>query len=87
MPKAIIVIRGGRDTPMVTCITALVSYGYDPAKCKKNPAGLKDTGNRHTHTHTHTHTHPFNGPLSGTTWVSRYQTGKTNLDFTKAKRQ
>jgi len=32
----------------------------------------------------HTHTHPFNGPLSGTTQVSRYQKGKTNLDFTKA---
>ena len=28
-----------------------------------------------------THTHPFNGPLSGTTQVSRYQKGKTNLDF------
>jgi len=26
-----------------------------------------------------THTHPFNGPLSGTTQVSRYQKGKTNL--------
>ena len=25
---------------------------------------------------THTHTHPFNGPLSGTTQVSRYQKGK-----------
>ena len=25
-----------------------------------------------------THTHPFNGPLSGTTQVSRYQKGKTN---------
>ena len=37
------------------------------------------------HTHTHTHTHPFNGPLSGTTWVSRYQKGKTNLDFTEAR--
>ena len=33
------------------------------------------------------HTHPFNGPLSWTTQVSRYQKGKTNLDFTKAKRQ
>ena len=32
-----------------------------------------------------THTHPFNGPLSGTTWVSRYQRGKTNLDFTEAR--
>ena len=37
------------------------------------------------HTHTHTPTHPFNGPLSGTTWVSRYQKGKTNLDFTEAR--
>ena len=35
-------------------------------------------------THTHTHTHPFNGPLSGTTRVGRYQKGKTNLDFTEA---
>ena len=34
----------------------------------------------------HTHTHMFNGPLSGTNWVSRYQKGKTNLDFTEAKR-
>ena len=33
------------------------------------------------HTHTHTHTHPFNGSLSGTTRVSRYQKGKTNLDL------
>jgi len=37
---------------------------------------------------THTHLmalHPgFNGPSSGTTHVSRYQKGKTNLDFTEA---
>jgi len=33
----------------------------------------------------HTHTHPFNGPFSGTTQVSRYQEGKTNLDFTEAR--
>ena len=32
-----------------------------------------------------THTHTFNGPLSGTTWVSRYQKGKTNPDFTEAR--
>ena len=30
------------------------------------------------------HTHPFNGPFSGTTQVSQYQKGKTNLDFTEA---
>jgi len=45
----------------------------------------------HTHTHartharTHTHRHPFTGLFSGTNRVSRYQKGKTNLDFTKAR--
>ena len=37
-----------------------------------------------THLHTHTHTHTFDGPFSRTTRVSRYQKGKTNLDFTEA---
>jgi len=32
-----------------------------------------------------TPTHPFNGPFSGTTQVSQYQKGKTNLDFTGAR--
>ena len=32
-----------------------------------------------------THTHTFNGPFSGTTWVSQYQKEKTNLDFTEAR--
>ena len=33
-----------------------------------------------------THTRPFNGPLSRTTPVSRYQKNyKTNLDFTEAR--
>jgi len=31
------------------------------------------------------YTHPLNGPLSRTTRVSRYQKGKTNLDFTEAR--
>ena len=31
------------------------------------------------------HTHLFKSPLSGTTHVSRYQKGKTNLDFTEAR--
>jgi len=44
----------------------------------ENMSGLRTS----THTHTHTHTHTFNGPFSGTTRVSRYQKGKTNLDFT-----
>ena len=36
-------------------------------------------------TQIHTYIHPFNGPFSGTTRVSRYQKGKTNLDFTEAR--
>jgi len=33
---------------------------------------------------TDTRTHLFNGPFSGTTQVSRYQKGKTSLDFNEA---
>jgi len=33
----------------------------------------------------YTHTQPFTGPFSGTTQVSRYQVGKTNLDLTEAR--
>ena len=36
-------------------------------------------------THTHTHTHSFNSPFSVTTQVSRYQKGKTNVDFTETR--
>jgi len=35
--------------------------------------------------HTHTHTHTLLTVFSGTTQVSRYQKGKTNLDFTGAR--
>jgi len=37
------------------------------------------------HRNYYTTLHPFNGPFSGTTRVSRYQEGKTNLDFTEAR--
>jgi len=40
---------------------------------------------QHIYIQPHTHTHPFNGPLSGTTRVTRYQKGKSNLDFTEAR--
>jgi len=33
----------------------------------------------------HHHHHTFNGLFSGTTQVSQYQKGKTNLDFTEAR--
>ena len=35
--------------------------------------------------HNGIHTHPFYGPLSRTTRTSRYEKGKTNLDFTEAR--
>jgi len=31
------------------------------------------------------YTHPLNGPFSGTTRVSQYQKGKTNLDISEAR--
>ena len=39
----------------------------------------------HARTHAHTHTHTFNGPFSGTSWVSQYQKGETNLEFNEAR--
>jgi len=48
-------------------------------------------GYLHTHARTHARTRArarartFNGPFSGATQVSRYQKGKTNLDFTEAR--
>ena len=46
---------------------------------------LRVSNSSHARTHTHTHTHTFNGPFSGTTRVSWYQKGKTNLDLTEAR--
>jgi len=40
--------------------------------------------NGHENWGKHRYTHTFNGPLSRTTRVGRYQKGKTNLDFTEA---
>ena len=36
-------------------------------------------------TYNNTHTHLFNSPLSGTTRVTQYQKGRTNLSFTEAR--
>jgi len=36
-------------------------------------------------THARTHTHTFNGLFSGTTQVSQYQKGKTNVVFSEAR--
>ena len=45
---------------------------------------LRFKKSKHTHTHAHTYTR-LTALLSRTTWVSRYQKGKTNLDFTEAR--
>jgi len=42
------------------------------------------TDDKHTHTHTHKHT-GLTARFSGTTRVSRYQKGTTNLDFTEGR--
>ena len=60
----------------------------DNQEIQKLFTGLTHThahAHAHAHIHAHTRTHPFNGPFSRTTWVSQYQKGKTNLDFTEAR--
>jgi len=55
-----------------------------PAQTLTPPATYLCT-TEYSNTHTRTHTHTFNGPFSRTTRVSRYEKGKTNLDFTEAR--
>jgi len=50
-----------------------------------DPYWETDGASQNNHQCLYTHTHPFSGPLSRTTRVSRYQKGKTNLDFTEAR--
>ena len=54
-------------------------------KTEVHNAANRRLSHDYRYTHVYTHTHTFNGPLSGTTRVSRYQKGKTNLDFTEAR--
>ena len=58
----------------------LLQYNF-----KNNCSIDKKPSNKNTESNPHLNTHPFNGPLSGTTQVSQYQKGKTNLDFTEAR--
>jgi len=64
---------------IATFIQTQISFSYDATKENKilHCIMLQSTS--------YTHIHPFNGPLSGTTRVSRYQKGKTSLDFTESK--
>jgi len=67
------------------------SWSSDQSHIRQSVPSTHTTPHRHMRshtlhiTHTHTHAHPFNGHLSGTTQVSRYQKGKANLDFTEAR--
>ena len=74
-------IEHGVATSDLQMARLLLCYGAD--------ANIRDEV-RHAaftyiHIHAYTHTHLFNGPLSGTTRVSRYQKGETSLDFTEAR--
>ena len=55
------------------------SINMQQSTCDHNCCATKNVYNKKTHTH------PFNGPFCGTTRVSQYQKGKTNLDFTGAR--
>ena len=74
-------ISNWSNSAVITCNTILVYFSCLVQRIQS----AVNFYYSHTHTHTHTHTHPFNGPLSETTRVSRYQKGKTNLDFTGAR--
>jgi len=57
----------------------------DPVSCDRDRLMLQCRDCEVVHTHTPVYTHPFNDPFSGSTQVSRYQKGKTNLDFNEAR--
>jgi len=67
-----ICLRAGR--PSVDVIAQLSMGWVDPR------VGLGWVHYSNTHTHT-----PVKRPFSGTTRLSRYQKGKTDLDFTEAR--
>ena len=90
--------RAGRWRPGSPPGAAQVRGGRVPRRRSSADGGVPSPSQRPGHlradddacdvglpTVTHTHTHQVSGPFSGTTWVSRYQKGKTNLDFTEAR--
>jgi len=78
-------LKRGADLPLTVSCFSKIQIGSWLLRCRV--AGSSNTTSQPLlcNTHTHTHTHLFNCPLSGTTRLSRYQRGKTNLDFTEAK--
>jgi len=71
------------------------TWKYDDPRLKMSHEGAISTSHERLcviclshgqpHERTHARARLFNGPLSGTTRVNRYQKGKTNLDFTEAR--
>ena len=70
----------------VTMPQRLTVAGDATAKsCTSNIIVMCCTQHTHKPLTCKVYTHTFNGPFSGTTHVSKYQKGKTNLDFTEAR--
>jgi len=61
-------------------------WAADSWALKHAEENYSSVGDQLISVHTHTHTR-LTALFDGTTRVSRYQKGKTNLDFTDAKRQ
>jgi len=77
-------VHRGPDTEQWWCqITRTVACWLQPVEGMYSWVGIVMTVQLTCNSPTHTHL--FNGPLSGTAGVSRYQKGKTNLDFTEAR--
>ena len=76
-----------RDDTPISCDECAVGWwqAADGTGCQGKLAGSLYCTDKQMRWHTHTHTHQFNGPFSGTTWLSRCQKGKTNLDFMEAR--
>jgi len=70
--------------PLCGPVLQLQNLTKHTAHCRRQYQTL-ECWNSHLHHALTAHTHPFNGPLSLTTQVSRYQKGKTNLDCTEAR--
>ena len=74
-----------RDSLHVTCpVFSTGSIRHSQNDHLANSTNSQKNLHRLFHYNRIAHTHPFNGSFSGTTRVSRYQEGTTNLDFTEA---
>jgi len=73
--------RSAAESPMQQRSSSLCRK--QPSQCLQAPVATSCT--THTNRLYASTRHTFNNPFSGTTQVSWYQKGKTNLDFTEAR--